>query len=534
MEETNIFEKFAKGGNDLITQIGNNCVIYTRVSTKEQAENNLSLETQRKACEQLAKKQAYNILAYFGGTYESAKTDERNEFKNMLSFVKKSREKISFIIVYSVDRFSRSGANAIYIASELKKQGVAVLSVTQPTDSHTASGSLQQNIQFIFSEYDNQMRREKCMAGVKEKLMQGYWVTKAPLGYDHIRRNGERFIEVNETGKLLNKAFKWKANEGISNEEIRHRLSAQGLKLGKQRISEIFKNPFYCGMIVHNLLEGKTVEGKHEKLISQEIFLKVNNLLSLNHNGYKQQPENDQIPLKRFVMCESCRTFLRGYEVKARKIHYYKCNTLGCGCNKSAKDLHQSFYEKLKQYTFQEEHKDLFKYQLEATFKQLNESKESDITQLQKQLEEVNQKIERLKERFVTEEIDKELYQQFIAKYKQEKEGIEQQFQKTEIRVSNISEYVNTSLNIALKLPEIWASVNYEAKHKLQYLVFPEGMYYNKKNNECRTPKTNSVFSLISCLSNNLMQKNSGLNSYFGRKSALVAGARLELTTFGL
>ena len=107
----------------------------------------------------LAKKMGYTVLAYFGGTYESAKTDERNEFKNMLSFVKRSREKVSSIIVYSVDRFSRSGANAIFIASELKKQGVNFLSVSQPTDANTASGSLQQNIQFIFSEYDNHLRR---------------------------------------------------------------------------------------------------------------------------------------------------------------------------------------------------------------------------------------------------------------------------------------------------------------------------------------------------------------------------------------
>ena len=51
MSELSIFEKFAKGGNSTILQKGNNCVIYTRVSTKEQADNNLSLETQRKGCE---------------------------------------------------------------------------------------------------------------------------------------------------------------------------------------------------------------------------------------------------------------------------------------------------------------------------------------------------------------------------------------------------------------------------------------------------------------------------------------------------
>jgi site-specific DNA recombinase len=150
--ELELFQTFGKGRTKQAADT-RNCVIYTRVSTKEQADNNMSLETQKKACELYAKKSGYQIMGCFGGTYESAKTDERKHFNAMLAFVKKSKERISHIIVYSVDRFSRSGANAIYIAEKLKKEGVSVFAISQPTDSTTASGSLQQNIQFIFSEY---------------------------------------------------------------------------------------------------------------------------------------------------------------------------------------------------------------------------------------------------------------------------------------------------------------------------------------------------------------------------------------------
>ena len=78
------FDQFAKGKLETVKR-KNTCVIYTRVSTKEQADNNKSLDIQRKACEQFAKKNNYLIMAYFGGTYESAKTDERKEFNNMQS-----------------------------------------------------------------------------------------------------------------------------------------------------------------------------------------------------------------------------------------------------------------------------------------------------------------------------------------------------------------------------------------------------------------------------------------------------------------
>ena len=86
-----------------------------------------------------------DIKGYFGGTYESAKSDERKEFTRMLKFVKASKEKISFILVYSLDRFSRTGDSAIFIASELKKTGVSIMAVTQPIDTNSHAGALQQS-----------------------------------------------------------------------------------------------------------------------------------------------------------------------------------------------------------------------------------------------------------------------------------------------------------------------------------------------------------------------------------------------------
>jgi len=72
MNDLVLFQSFARGSKSQTIR-SSNCVIYTRVSTKEQADNNMSLDTQRKACEGFAKRQGYNIPGYFGGTYESGK-----------------------------------------------------------------------------------------------------------------------------------------------------------------------------------------------------------------------------------------------------------------------------------------------------------------------------------------------------------------------------------------------------------------------------------------------------------------------------
>jgi len=115
----------------------NKAIIYTRVSTKEQADNNTSLATQKQYCEDFALKNGYEVVEYFGGTYESAKTDERKEFQRMIKYARQNST-IGYILIYSYDRFSRSGANASYIADELKKQGIALIAVTQKVYSSNA------------------------------------------------------------------------------------------------------------------------------------------------------------------------------------------------------------------------------------------------------------------------------------------------------------------------------------------------------------------------------------------------------------
>src|SRR6266540_6825496 len=97
-----------------------------------------------------------------------------------------------------------------------------------------------------------------------------------PQGYTSIKEKGERKIIITEDGQKIKKAFAWKA-DGMKNEEIIKRLRAMGIPMYKQQLTKIFKNPFYCGIICHNMLDGKVVEGTHEALINPEIFLKVNN-----------------------------------------------------------------------------------------------------------------------------------------------------------------------------------------------------------------------------------------------------------------
>lgn len=252
---------------------------------------------------------------------------------------------------------------------------------------------MQQKMLFLFGEFDNQLRKEKCMAGVKEMLLRGDWPTKPPLGYNIIKINSQRKIVVNDKGKLLMQAFHLKA-DGLSSEAVRAKLAGKGLIIRNQHMSIIFRGPFYCGLMAHKALEGKIVPGNHEKLISQELFLKVNGLLAKNAQGYKVKEENDGIPLKRFIHCDKCKKPMRGYIVRKKNIYYYKCNTPGCCNNKNANALNTTF-ENVVSYFNLDVNSGLLvsiKKQAIATFNQLTKGHEDERQVLQKQLHNINKK----------------------------------------------------------------------------------------------------------------------------------------------
>lgn len=177
-----VFQQFGKHGAKSRAQSTSKSVVaYTRVSGKEQ-EKNMSLPYQRQVIDEYAKRESLHIASYFGGKYESAQTDGRKEFQRMLDFIKQSKGTISQVLVYATDRFSRSGGGAIKLAQDLReKYGVSINAISQPTDVSNPTGVFQQNIQFLFSNYDNTLRRQRAIAGMKYKFERGIWVVRADM-----------------------------------------------------------------------------------------------------------------------------------------------------------------------------------------------------------------------------------------------------------------------------------------------------------------------------------------------------------------
>ena len=507
-----------------------NVVVYTRVSSKEQADKNMSLETQRKTIQDCVDRTNRNVLATFGGTYESAKTDGRKEFQRMLEFIKKSKGSVSEIMVYSLDRFSRTGGAAIKLANDLREKfGVAVYAVTQPVDTSNPSGVLSQGMHLLFSEFDNKLRSQRVVAGMKEKFEKGIWVIKPPFGYDTIKINGERQIILNQDGKRIKRAWEWKI-QGMKNEAIVEKLRSLGVNMYKQKIHRIFKNPFYCGMLSHGMLNGKVVEGKHEKMISREVFLKVNNIIeNSTRSGIPHKAEDINLPLKVFVWCLDCQQPFTGYIVKKKHLYYYKCRTKGCKCNKSMKEMHSKFESVLSEILLKEELAEPILYQLQHTFDDLSKDGTEKEQVLKGRLTELSKKVDTLEEKyFITGEMNRETFDKFMGRFREEQAEILREIENCGLKISNHTDMIRNALEFCRKLPSIWASGGMRIKEKLQKLLFPDGLAYDRVNGVFRTNTVNSIIAVIARLSGDsaLMQK--GLTPFLADQSRSAVRAGFE------
>ncbi len=276
--------------------------------------------------------------------------------------------------------------------------------------------------------------------------------------------------------------------------------------------------------MVHNLLGGQIVAGKQEKLISEDLFLEVNGIMAQNTQGYSTNPENEAIPLKRFLKCDGCGQYLRGYKAKKNQKYYYMCTTKGCNCNRRADVLHERFRAILSGYSVQmdEDTTWAMREQMIATYNQLNEEGDKEREAIGKEVTDISNKLERLEERYIMEEITREMYEKYSAKFKTEKQELTQRMGATGTRVLNLENCVDSMIEFSSKLATVWDSSDYKGRQELQFWVFPEGIYYSRKNEGCRTERVNEVFAAMAGWASLSANEKTGNNQEFLKVPGLV------------
>ncbi len=330
------------------------------------------------------------------------------------------------------------------------------------------------------------------------------------MGYTAIKEGKERRLVVNETGKKLRKAFHWKA-AGIKNDEILLKLKAMGVEIYKQKLSMIFSNPFYCGIIADKMLNGQLVEGTHEKLISPEVFLQIHHVRAAAKGKYgvTHKKENEQYPLKVFMKCDKCGNGYTGYVVKKKnktnrkvhEFHYYKCRSHGCNCNQRTTEVNLEFVSFLKNYTIKHDLVAPLLYHMDAAFDKHYEVALEQQKLCKDKLADIEKNAEELEDDFyLHKKVPENVYIRLRTKLAKEKTDLMEVLSNLDVESSNLKTYFQLGITLSTQLTTTWDSSGVPTKEKLQKFVFPEGVTYNREKGAFLTSKVNMLFEPIAAL----------------------------------
>jgi len=221
-------------------------------------------------------------------------------------------------------------------------------------------------------------------------------------------------------------------------------------------------------------------------------------------HGWKVEKNNEEMPLKATVRCGICDRPLTAYPQKGKYI-YYKCPNNGCCVNVSNKKLHLLFEESLANLEVQSHFIPVIRTQLEATYWALHKSESVRQKPMKDELSKLKSELEAMELNLAIGKLSPELFEKHSSAHQDRIAAIEQELQILDRDTSNLTQYIDKTLEFARNLLKMWQNLDWTGKIRLQKLVFPEGMAYLPETHALRTFAVNPIFLAMTSISQILM-----------------------------
>ena len=321
------------------------CAIYTRKSTEEGLDQDFnSLDAQRESAEAFIASQknegwACLLERYDDGGFTGGNLD-RPAMKRLLADV--TAGKIDCIVVYKVDRLSRSLLDFAKMMETLEKHGVSFVSVTQQFNTTHSMGRLTLNILLSFAQFEREIISERTRDKMTAARKKGKWIGGIPvLGYDidpkarrlvvneeeafRVRSAYELYLEhqsLLSTAQELNRRG-WTTKRWITKKERLH----EGKPFQKNNLFRLLTNVIYIGKVN---FKGEFYEGEHQAILEVDLWRRVQDLLRRNgRNGGRLVRNKYGALLKGLLYCVPCEAaMVHACTVKNQntRYRYYVCS----------------------------------------------------------------------------------------------------------------------------------------------------------------------------------------------------------------
>ena len=301
-----------------------NCLIYLRVSTKEQAEGGYSIPAQRDACVKYIRDKDWTLVDEYADRGESARTQDRPQLQEMLHRLKEDGA-IDTIVVHKLDRLARNLEDHAAIRAILRKYKVQFVSVTENLED-SASGKLVEGILASIAEFYSANLSSEVKKGMRQMVKQGGWPHQAPIGYKNVRDGNDKAkIELEkDQAMLIKEAFMLYSTGNHSIRELHKMMEKKGLKRNGKPIVpaymfNILRNPFYYGKTVW---QGEEFQGSHPPIISKDLFNKVQEVFTIRDKAGERKRKHPHY-LKGTLYCGQCKSKLSVQLAKGQYPYFY-------------------------------------------------------------------------------------------------------------------------------------------------------------------------------------------------------------------
>lgn len=299
-------------------------VIYARVSSKEQAEEGYSIDSQLA----LLREYCYSRGLAVSGEFieaETAKTTGRREFHRMVEFIKTTG--VGAIVFEKVDRAYRNLKDPILvdelgIERHFVKENMVLSSTSRSHEKFV------HDIKLVVAKNYIDNLSEEAKKGMLEKAKQGVYPSMAPIGYLNVQDGPRRGIAIDpERGPLVYALFERYAAGGLSFQAAAKLAASMGLrtrkdcKIPKCSVSVLLQNPMYMGVVVWN---GSSFAGTHEPIVSKELFDKVQDVINGRSSGGRAGYGTKEFSYKGIFTCGHCGCGITA-EIKKGQYVYYHC-----------------------------------------------------------------------------------------------------------------------------------------------------------------------------------------------------------------
>lgn len=470
--------------------------LYARKSTDVEDKQVLSIEDQLAELRVLAKKENLEIAEEFVEK-RTAKMPGRPVFNEMVRKIQNGGA--SGIVCWKLDRLARNPVDGGQI-SWMLQQGIIQHIRIHEKSYYPSDNVLMMSVEFGMA---NQFIRDlstNVKRGLRAKVARGEFPSSAPVGYLNDTRRRTIVVDRKKS-KIIREAFELYSQGESRFEDISNFLfergvkSLGGLKLHKDRVKWIFSNPFYYG---HFYYGGEVHEGKHPAIVEKKLWDKVQKVMV--ERGHPMKPHNEPKVFCGIFRCSTCGMMVTAEDKYKRcktKTHHYvyyhcthKSKTIKCNepCIEE-KVLNEQISEILSNYAMPSPWHREFEICIKNDEKEAELSSKVIVDDLRNKISDISEKIQRLLDIYIAQDIDRETYLKERSKLFSEKKSFEEKMYKLERDATAWLEPMREWLESVKNLDEIAERNDLSSKKSHLQKIFGSNLFlHDKKIQENPSP----------------------------------------------